>query len=226
MISKRHISYLITLITVGILVYACNQKSNIPKETPLTYALDSLSAVTIAEASQAYVSPKLAEGLTLDLWASDSLAPDPIAIDIDDDLLSRAIDTDIKRRMIDAGADPFYEWFHSDEVLGHWLVGEFAPVAWIKDRYLSWAKEKAPRSCTSSVYAQTKIDELVSEGYLSAKTRKRLHDQSRPWGYFRHDPTSEAPHPDPASSEVIKRFRKNKAYIELCDRVTKNQRTA
>lgn len=160
------------------------------------------------------------------LRAIEGLAELLNAIDIDDDLLSRAIDTDIKRRMIDAGADPFYEWFLSEDVLGHWLVDEFAPVSWIKDRYLSWAKEKAPRSCTSSVYAQTKIDELVSEGYLSAKTRKRLHDNSRPWGYFRYDPTSEAPHPDPANCEVIKRFRKNKAYIELCDRVTKNQRTA
>ncbi|WP_019670105.1 HEAT repeat domain-containing protein [Eudoraea adriatica] len=85
MILKKHISYFVALIAVGLMVYSCSQKSKIPKETPLTYTLDSLSAVTIAESSQEYISPKLAEGLTLDLWASDSLAPDPIAIDIDDE---------------------------------------------------------------------------------------------------------------------------------------------
>jgi putative membrane-bound dehydrogenase-like protein len=85
MILKKHISYFIALIAVGCMVHSCSQKSKIPKETPLTYALDSLSAVTIAESSQEYISPKLADGLTLDLWASDSLAPDPIAIDIDDE---------------------------------------------------------------------------------------------------------------------------------------------
>ncbi len=85
MILKKHISYFVALIAVGLMVYSCSQKSKIPKETPLTYTLDSLSAITIAESSQEYISPKLAEGLTLDLWASDSLAPDPIAIDIDDE---------------------------------------------------------------------------------------------------------------------------------------------
>jgi len=158
--------------------------------------------------------------------ALEGLAEILNAIDIDDDLLSRAIDTDIKRRMIDSGADPFNEWFQSDEVLGRWLVGEFAPAWWVKDRYLSWAKEKAPRGCTTSVYAQTKIDELVSEGYLSSKVRKRLRDDTRPHGYIRYDPTSEAPNADPENCEVIKPLRKDKAFIELRDRVTNSQRTA
>jgi hypothetical protein len=158
--------------------------------------------------------------------AIEGLAEILNGIDIDDDLLSRAIDTDIKRRMIDAGADPFYEWFHTDEVLGRWLVGEFAPVSWIKDRYLSWAKEKAPRGCTTNVYAQTKIDELVSEGYLSIKIRKRLNDDSRPYGYIRYDPASEEAYPDPASCEVIKPLRKDKGFIQMRDRVEKNRRTA
>lgn len=85
MISKRHLIYIITLITAGLWTYSCDQKSKIPKEIPLAYSLDSLSATMIADASQEYISPKLADGLTLDLWASDSLAPDPIAIDIDDE---------------------------------------------------------------------------------------------------------------------------------------------
>ena len=157
--------------------------------------------------------------------AIEGLAEILNAIDIDDDLLSCAFETHIKRRMIDAGADPFYEWFHSDEVLERWMVGEFAPVSWIKDKYLAWAKEKAPRGCTTNVYAQTKIDELVSEGYLSIKTRKRLNDDSRPYGYIRYDPEAEAANPDPSTCHVIKPFRKNKAYLELCDRVEKNRRT-
>ena len=85
MISSRYLSYFIALITIGLLAHSCSQKSKIPKETPLAYVLDSLSATMIADASQEYISPNLADGLKLDLWASDSLAPDPIAIDIDDE---------------------------------------------------------------------------------------------------------------------------------------------
>jgi len=85
MISSRPLSYLMTLIIIGLLAHSCSQKSKIPKETPLTYVLDSLSSTTLVDASQEYISPNLADGLRLDLWASDSLAPDPIAIDIDDE---------------------------------------------------------------------------------------------------------------------------------------------
>lgn len=179
------------------------------------------SAEAKSRAKQFYALPSDAK-----LRAIEGFAEVLDAIEIDDDLLSRAFETEIKRRMIDAGADPFYEWFQSDEVLGRWLVDEFAPISWIKEKYLSWAKENAPRACTTSVYAQTRIDELVSEGYLSDKSRKRLHDSSRPHGYIRYDPASEAPKPDLAACEVIKVFRKDKAFIDLRDRVVKNQRTA
>ncbi|WP_297795214.1 HEAT repeat domain-containing protein [uncultured Eudoraea sp.] len=85
MISSRYFLYFIAFIAIVLLSESCNQNSKIPKEVPLTYVLDSLSATTLVDASQEYISPNLAEGLTLDLWASDSLAPDPIAIDIDDE---------------------------------------------------------------------------------------------------------------------------------------------
>ena len=39
-------------------------------------------------------------------------------IDIDDRLISRAHETDIKRRMIESGQEPFYEWFQSDATVG------------------------------------------------------------------------------------------------------------
>lgn len=158
--------------------------------------------------------------------AIEGLAEILNTIEIDDDLLSKAHETDIKRRIVDAGADPFYEWFHSDEVLGRWLVGEFASISWIKEKYLSWAKERAPRGCTTNVYAQTRIDELVSEGYLSIKTRKRLPDDTRPNGYIRYDPTSEVPKADPSKCEVIKPLRKDKALIELRERMKSNRRSA
>jgi quinoprotein glucose dehydrogenase len=85
MISSRYLSYFMALIAIGLLAHSCSQKSKIPMETPLTYILDSLSSTTLVESSQEYISPNLADGLKLDLWASDSLAPDPIAIDIDDE---------------------------------------------------------------------------------------------------------------------------------------------
>lgn len=130
------------------------------------------------------------------------------SIQIDDDLLSRAFVTDIKQRMIDSGTTPFIEWFHSDETLNRWNVGEFAPIEWIRKNYIAWAKDMAPRSCANSGYVNSRLDELVSEGYLSQKGRKRLHDDSRPHGFVRYDPSSETPQPDAASSEVIQTFRR------------------
>ncbi len=82
----RNSLYKITLLSsLGILIFSCNQKSNIPIEIPITYELDSLSAITIAEENTININPQLADGLKLSLWASDSLAPDPIALDVDDE---------------------------------------------------------------------------------------------------------------------------------------------
>ncbi len=63
---------------------SCGEKSNVPKESPLAIHMDSATAVRSAKESRENISAKLAEGLRLTLWASDSLAPDPIAMDIDD----------------------------------------------------------------------------------------------------------------------------------------------
>lgn len=157
--------------------------------------------------------------------AIEGLAQVLASIQIDDDLLSKALMTDIKQRMIDTGATPFSEWFHSDEIQNSWKVGEFAPIEWIRKNYITWAKDIAPPSCANSSYVNSRLDELVSEGYLSQKARKRLYDDSRPHGFVRYDPNSEAPQPDTASSEVIQTFRKNPSFIELRDRVRRNERT-
>ncbi|WP_224998829.1 HEAT repeat domain-containing protein [Cesiribacter sp. SM1] len=46
--------------------------------------LDSASAASMAKTIEASVNPELAEGLSLRIWAVDSLVADPISIDIDD----------------------------------------------------------------------------------------------------------------------------------------------
>ncbi len=72
-------------IGVFTIFVACERKSDIPKETPLTIEQDSAMGIRMAKQNRENIAPKIAEGLELTLWASDSLAPDPIALDIDDE---------------------------------------------------------------------------------------------------------------------------------------------
>lgn len=62
---------------------SCTTKPKVPFEEPLTIREDSILGMQKAEEAQKSVVAQLAEGLELKLWASDSLAPDPIAMDID-----------------------------------------------------------------------------------------------------------------------------------------------
>lgn len=62
---------------------SCTHKSNVPIEVPLTIYEDSILGIQKAKEAENSVVAKLADGLELKLWASDSLAPDPIAMDID-----------------------------------------------------------------------------------------------------------------------------------------------
>lgn len=64
--------------------HSCDSTSNKPKENPLVIREDSVTEVARAKEALENVTPKIAEGLELSLWASDSLAPDPIAMSIDD----------------------------------------------------------------------------------------------------------------------------------------------
>ena len=71
--------FLLGLITI---ILSCETKK--PQETPLVIVEDSTiidQKITLARES---ITPLVADGLELSLWASDSLAPDPIAMDIDD----------------------------------------------------------------------------------------------------------------------------------------------
>ena len=60
-------------------------KNGAKKESPLIVREDPEKAAAKANEIRKSTPAQLADGLTLTLWASDSLAPDPIAMSIDDD---------------------------------------------------------------------------------------------------------------------------------------------
>ena len=80
----RSLMRMILPVAVLCVVTACNDTS-VPKETPLTIREDPAEAEAKARQIRDGLAIELAPGLTFDLWASDSLAPDPIAISIDDE---------------------------------------------------------------------------------------------------------------------------------------------
>ncbi|CAG4990621.1 hypothetical protein DYBT9275_00573 [Dyadobacter sp. CECT 9275] len=73
---------LVALAVVSCMKMAPSDSSKIPKDA-LVVREDAATAKTRAREIRDKVSIKLADGLKLDLWASDSLAPDPVAIDVD-----------------------------------------------------------------------------------------------------------------------------------------------
>lgn len=60
------------------------QKGDPIQYTPLSVELDPAEAAQTAKTIRDEATVTIADGLKLDLWASDSLAPDPVAISIDD----------------------------------------------------------------------------------------------------------------------------------------------
>lgn len=68
-----------------IVLFSCESTPKKPKETPLVKIEDSLTIKERAMETRKRVSATVAEGLKLSLWASDSLAPDPVGMDIDDE---------------------------------------------------------------------------------------------------------------------------------------------
>ncbi|MCA6074902.1 HEAT repeat domain-containing protein [Fulvivirga sedimenti] len=66
-----------------VLIAGCETKA--PKETPYTIREDAETAVQRARDIEAATPVELYDGLNISLWASDSLAPDPIAMSIDDE---------------------------------------------------------------------------------------------------------------------------------------------
>lgn len=61
------------------------EEKKVAEEAPLVVKEDPSKAKANAEAIRKSTPAQLADGLTLTLWASDSLAPDPVAMSIDDE---------------------------------------------------------------------------------------------------------------------------------------------
>lgn len=72
------------LICSAILIVTCSKPMSKAGLNLLTITQDSASARKMADDIKAHSAIKLAEGLQISIWATDSLAPDPVAMDIDD----------------------------------------------------------------------------------------------------------------------------------------------
>lgn len=79
------LSAIILIISVlCFLLYGCNSNApTISKPDLVTITQDANAAKKMAEMIKTQSVIKLASGLTISLWATDSLAPDPVAMDID-----------------------------------------------------------------------------------------------------------------------------------------------
>lgn len=73
-----------TLLGSLIGLASCNFGPDIPPEQPLVLTQADSIADSLALSARAGVAAQVAEGLELSLWATDSLAPDPVAMDIDE----------------------------------------------------------------------------------------------------------------------------------------------
>ena len=83
MINLHSIKKAFTTLIVITLLISC--KENPPKEPPLVVREDPAQSAAKAAEIRKNTAVQLAEGLTLSLWASDSLAPDPVAMSVDDE---------------------------------------------------------------------------------------------------------------------------------------------
>lgn len=82
-LNATHIFRSLLIVFSSIAILSCSSKSNKPVEVPLTIFEDSVTGQERAKEARENIVAKMADGLELSLWASDSLAPDPIAMDID-----------------------------------------------------------------------------------------------------------------------------------------------
>lgn len=72
------------LLCLFLLLTSCKQESPAPKQHELlSITQDSASAFKLADDIKSHSAIKLAPGLQINLWATDSLAPDPVGMDID-----------------------------------------------------------------------------------------------------------------------------------------------
>ena len=74
---------LVWVLSIPVLLSSC--MSGVDKNTYRIILEDPAKVVENDSLTQSKLSIKLAEGLTIKQWASDSLSPDPVAMDIDDE---------------------------------------------------------------------------------------------------------------------------------------------
>lgn len=77
-------STLVLVASVLLLATACKKNEVAEKQEPKIIRLQPERAAELAQKIRQEVSVKVADGLELSLWASDSLSPDPIAIAFDE----------------------------------------------------------------------------------------------------------------------------------------------
>ncbi|RTE55497.1 heme-binding protein [Arenibacter aquaticus] len=74
----------LAILSIGLYAVSCDQKPKKPQEPLLVIKEDSTTAANRFKEIRENVPAQVAEGLSLSLWASDSLAPDPVAMSVDD----------------------------------------------------------------------------------------------------------------------------------------------
>ena len=70
------------LVATSLLIFSCMKMAK--KTQLLTFKADPLKAAKLAKEVREKTPAKVIEGMEMSLWASDSLAPDPVAMSIDD----------------------------------------------------------------------------------------------------------------------------------------------
>jgi putative membrane-bound dehydrogenase-like protein len=71
------------LLGCAMLPLSCRLTPDVPQEMPIIVEVDSPAVIDNSSSAAENNSIRLAPGLKISLWATDSLAPDPIALDID-----------------------------------------------------------------------------------------------------------------------------------------------
>jgi quinoprotein glucose dehydrogenase len=74
---------LLIYTSIAVIVFSCIKKIS-PAKTAIILHENTATIAQRAAESRAKTPAKLADGLVMSLWASDSLAPDPVAMSIDD----------------------------------------------------------------------------------------------------------------------------------------------
>lgn len=128
------------IFAVGLLFSLASCKQEQKQEELLTVRLDAASAAKTAKEIEAQVTAKLADGLQISLWASDSLAKDPTCMAMDDE--GRVYLTNSNRQ-----ANSEFD------IRGHrdWMIQSIS-FQTVEDRQAFLRKEFAPENSKKNEY--------------------------------------------------------------------------